>query len=46
VVNTALRKGRSEGYLEIAKNLKKMGLPVAQIVEGTGLDLKTIESLQ
>jgi predicted transposase/invertase (TIGR01784 family) len=46
VVNTALRKGKSEGYLEIAKNLKRMGLPVAQIAEGTGLDIKTIESLR
>jgi predicted transposase/invertase (TIGR01784 family) len=41
VVNTAVTKNQ----LEIARNFKRMGLPVAQIVEGTGLDLKTIESL-
>jgi hypothetical protein len=30
---------------EIARNLKKMGLSVTQIAEGTGLPIKTIEQL-
>jgi predicted transposase/invertase (TIGR01784 family) len=45
-INTALEKGRSEEKFEIAKNLKRMGLPVTQIAEGTGLDIETIQSLQ
>jgi predicted transposase/invertase (TIGR01784 family) len=40
-VNTAIEKRE----IEIAKNLKKMGLPDAQIAEGTGLDIETIQSL-
>jgi predicted transposase/invertase (TIGR01784 family) len=43
------REGRAEGVaenkLEIARNLKKMGLPVSQIAEGTGLSLETIDRL-
>jgi predicted transposase/invertase (TIGR01784 family) len=42
---TGINTAKMEEKIEIAKNLKRMGLPVAQIVEGTGLDLKTIESL-
>jgi predicted transposase/invertase (TIGR01784 family) len=42
-------KGRIEGHaeekLEIARNLKKMGLPVAQIAEGTGLSPEAIQKL-
>jgi predicted transposase/invertase (TIGR01784 family) len=40
-VNTAIEKKQ----IEIATNLKRMGLPVAQIAEGTGLDIETIQSL-
>jgi predicted transposase/invertase (TIGR01784 family) len=49
----ARRKGHAEGKaegitenkLEIARNLKKMGLPISQIAEGTGLSQKTIQEL-
>jgi predicted transposase/invertase (TIGR01784 family) len=38
-------EGLAEGKLEIARNLKRMGLPVSQIAEGTGLSLETIEKM-
>jgi hypothetical protein len=38
-------EGEARGKLEIAQNLKKMGLPVSQIVEGTGLPPETVERL-
>jgi hypothetical protein len=41
-VNTAMKKRE----IEIAKNQKRMGLPVVQIAGGTGLYIDTIESLQ
>jgi predicted transposase/invertase (TIGR01784 family) len=40
-----LSKGLAEGKLEIARNLKKMGLPVSQIAEGTGLKPEAIQKL-
>jgi predicted transposase/invertase (TIGR01784 family) len=44
-----LTKGHAEGEakktLEIARNLKKMGMPVSQIAEGTGLSPEAIERL-
>jgi predicted transposase/invertase (TIGR01784 family) len=47
--NYALRKGMEKGEakstLKIARNLKKMGMPVSQIAEGTGLSPETIERL-
>jgi predicted transposase/invertase (TIGR01784 family) len=39
-----LAEGRSEEKLEIARNLKKMGLPVSQIAEGTGLTVEEVIS--
>jgi predicted transposase/invertase (TIGR01784 family) len=38
-------EGLTESKLEIARNLKKMGLSVSQITEGTGLSSETIEQL-
>jgi predicted transposase/invertase (TIGR01784 family) len=38
-------EGTAESKLEIARKMKKMGLPVSQIVEVTGLSLETIERL-
>jgi predicted transposase/invertase (TIGR01784 family) len=38
-------KGKAEGKLEIAKNLRAMGLPVEQIVRATGLSADEILSL-
>jgi predicted transposase/invertase (TIGR01784 family) len=44
--NTAVSTAEEKKAIEIAKNLKKIGLPVAQIAKGTGLDVETIQSLQ
>jgi predicted transposase/invertase (TIGR01784 family) len=40
-----LNKGRNEASLNIARNLKGMGLPISQIAEGTGLSTETISQL-
>jgi predicted transposase/invertase (TIGR01784 family) len=40
-----LAEGHAESTLEIARNLKKMGLSVSQIAEGTGLLPELIEKL-
>jgi predicted transposase YdaD len=37
--------GRTDEKLEIARNLKKMGLSVSQIADGTGLLPEVIETL-
>ena len=41
----AKREGRNEASLDIARNLKGMGLPISQIAEGTGLPIETITQL-
>jgi len=38
-------EGLKEKELEIARNLKKLGLPVSQIAEGTGLPPEAVEKL-
>jgi predicted transposase/invertase (TIGR01784 family) len=38
-------QGRTEEKLEIARKLKKMGLPISQIAEGTGLTPKAVQKL-
>jgi len=40
-----LAEGRNEEKLDIARNLKKMGLSVSQIAEGTGLSAEIIAKL-
>jgi predicted transposase/invertase (TIGR01784 family) len=40
-----LAEGMAQGSIRIAHNLKKMGLPVSQIAEGTELPLETIQKL-
>jgi predicted transposase/invertase (TIGR01784 family) len=40
-----IREGKSEGIQEIARNLKKIGVPVEQIVQGTGLSIEDIARL-
>jgi predicted transposase/invertase (TIGR01784 family) len=40
-----IAEGMEKGKLEIARKLKKMGLPVSQIAEGTGLSSEAIERL-
>jgi predicted transposase/invertase (TIGR01784 family) len=39
------KKGAMQNQIEIAKNLKRMGLSISQIAEGTGLSLETVEKL-
>jgi predicted transposase/invertase (TIGR01784 family) len=39
-------EGRTEGILEIAKNLLKMNMPLEKIAEATGFTIKEIEELQ
>lgn len=41
----ALRHARLEERVEIARNLKSLGLPAEQIARGTGLSLAEIEEL-
>ena len=38
-------KGRAEGITEVARNLKNMKMPVADIVKATGLTPEEIEAL-
>jgi predicted transposase/invertase (TIGR01784 family) len=38
-------EGRSEASLDIARNLKGMGMPISQIAKGTGLSTETISQL-
>ena len=38
-------KGRAEGIVETARNLKQMGLDVSQISKGTGLSIDEINKL-
>jgi len=45
VANYARDEGRQESTLEIARNLKKMGLPITQIADGTGLSIEIIERM-
>jgi predicted transposase/invertase (TIGR01784 family) len=43
--NEGRDEGRNEACLDIARNLKGMGLPISQIAEGTGLSTETISQL-
>ena len=38
-------KGRAEGIVETARNLKQMGLDISQISKGTGLSIDEINKL-
>ena len=40
-----MEKGREEEKLEIARNLKTMGLPSESIAQATGLTIEEIENL-
>jgi predicted transposase/invertase (TIGR01784 family) len=48
-LNHAREEGMQEGIVkgreEIARNLKKMGIPVEQIAQGTGLSIEDIANL-
>jgi predicted transposase/invertase (TIGR01784 family) len=39
------RKGERKGKLEVARNFKKIGIPVEQIAQGTGLSVDEIAKL-
>ena len=39
------QKGQAEGKLEVARNLKQMGLTTEAIAQATGLTAETIEAL-
>jgi len=43
--NEGLAEGLNKASLDIARNLKGMGLPISQIAEGTGLSIETITQL-
>ena len=45
MLGVACQEGRQESTLEIARKLKKMGLSVTQIADGTGLPVETIERM-
>jgi predicted transposase/invertase (TIGR01784 family) len=44
-VNHARKEGKQEGMREVARNFKKMGIPVEQIARGTGLSVEEIAKL-
>jgi hypothetical protein len=41
----ALRQGRTEGKIEVARKMKARGCPIAEIIEDTGLTLEAVEKL-
>jgi predicted transposase/invertase (TIGR01784 family) len=41
----AKREGMQKGRQEVARNLKKLGIPVEQIAQGTGLSPDEIAAL-
>jgi predicted transposase/invertase (TIGR01784 family) len=44
-INHAKREGIQEGKREIARNLKKIGMPVGQIADAAGLSIEDIAKL-
>lgn len=40
-----IAKGRAEGILETARNLKQMGMPVSDIAKATDLSADEVEKL-
>ena len=45
-ISAALKKGKKEGKIEVARNLLKMGFTPEQVAEGTGLSVSEIEELK
>jgi predicted transposase/invertase (TIGR01784 family) len=45
VIDTAFDEGKCEGKRDTAKSLKKLGVPIATIIEATGLTKEEIERL-
>jgi predicted transposase/invertase (TIGR01784 family) len=44
-IQEGMQEGIQKGRLEIARNLKKIGVPVGQIAQGTGLSVEDIAKL-
>jgi predicted transposase/invertase (TIGR01784 family) len=44
-IQRGIQEGRREGKRETARNLKKIGVPVEQIAEATGLSVEKIERI-
>jgi len=44
-LDKGIKIGRAEGHMDVALNLKKMGMNVAEIAQATGLSLEEIEKL-
>ena len=44
-LDTALRQGRAEGMIEMAKNLRSLGVDVRTIMQGSGVTGAQIEQL-
>jgi predicted transposase/invertase (TIGR01784 family) len=42
---SGLNHARREGIQEVARNLKKIGVPLEQIAQGTGLSIEDIARL-
>ena len=40
-----LKKGREQGKMEVARQMKKMGLSIAQIVQASGLPEEVVKGL-
>ena len=45
LVNAAIRKGEAKKSIEIAKNLKSLGVDIDIIAQGTGLSKEEIKKL-
>lgn len=44
-IEQGIEKGAYQKTIEVAKNLKDIGIPLAQIAKGTGLSIEEIERL-
>jgi predicted transposase/invertase (TIGR01784 family) len=44
-IDTAFDQGKLEGKIEIAKSLKRLGVPTQTIIDATGLTSQEIENL-
>ena len=44
-ISVGVAEGSRTRNIEIARNFKNMGLPIEQIVQGTGLSLEEVQAL-
>lgn len=45
IESTGIRKGREQGIIEVAKNLKEQGIKIESIMKATGLTKEEIDKL-